>query len=262
LLHKQVKIGLKKLVQGKSSISSSLHPRYRKIKDLGLDYSCLHEACWSAYAKTKENALTEFQNLPSKGDGLLKPLDDLVAYFELARCAGWKDQEQVIIQAIKDLVHYQMATILNRLYEIEFDSNKKKTKYQNQALEWNHFFHGDWVHGICSITLLSYDKYFCQTFGNKKILLERAADRLVPNYCYSVKNSSYSGQKRKYVHELEFQVEHGIIVPNDKGLYGSEHCIQDVGNTTPQSLQNVHHWGHYLRWKVCEFLHKHHETTK
>jgi GTPase SAR1 family protein/ribosomal protein S27AE len=217
----------------------------------------LQSAFWGAYQKFEDACFKEIENDAqwyAKIDLLSRPVTDLLEFSQLCRLATWENQMQDVFDRMKRFVRRYFEFLLRRWYE-----NNGDTTLSLSHMDW----HVIWG----SLLLMSYNKYFCNHFGQEKIFFEtfshdalKAPFRPKCPRCnssnfsdYNQVNTWYCGQCGEHTDSfsahkrLRFSYDsNGKIVPESgKGHPAIKVLIAD-------SLEDPSHLAHVV-YKLCEF---------
>lgn len=104
---------------------------------------------------------------------------------------------------------------------------------------WTNLSPCDWIAMVDSISILAYDKHFCEYFGRKKHQLEMLKLSVFSKH---MQDGSTTNNYLAGTHD-----DNGVFTPNDPFKYALVKQI-DIRESPSDPL----HWGH-LTWKFCQF---------
>jgi len=238
----------------------SICGRYRSLEDNPKSFvlACF-DRFWKLYRDCEEKAFAKFEREmnPSR---LALPMDQLFDFKAWVEDVGLVNEKIQIEEAARNLVKRQLLLILQKNSLWSFDDwystmNSNEWKKVPDQQDWCHVSPSDWSSVISSLLLASSDYHFYESFGQEKIVLERARflsnDRLV-----------MSKQDRQFTaadgcpsleHSLDGGYEKGRFRPKYPQTFN---CV--VRFTVPEKLSNKAHWGH-IAWRYCNLVRSLHE---
>jgi GTPase SAR1 family protein len=193
-------------------------------------------AFWESYKVCEDSARKNYS--PNMICPLVQPMDELICYYTVAKQAGWDEELESVIYKMKALIKSLVRFLMKRDLEPAVAGVNDSWKDLSR-LEWTMIWR--------SILLLSYDKYFCQVFGQEKISMESLAQSA--NAAWINKTSS-SDQCLVLLQSLD----NGKPAPGKNPNHPVFVSNKDSGHIdVPESLSDPTHFGH-LAWKFCEFM--------
>jgi small GTP-binding protein len=302
LLKKQIDTALKNLEWG-----PDLFPKLRSIYDSSIafkqDVAPMKKAFWNIYEKCKESALNDFATSLNI-EKLQEPLDALTRYSSMVGSWGLQDEKARISKQAKILVHRQLGIVVTKHNDFDVNEWEKSVHNGNShvftcpycnrtpdgtvvapiRLTWKALSPYDWRTIFESLLLLSFNRHFCENFGQEKILLELLKFEQMKKTCalsqqdldcYEYERCSCpfcsNGSSRNRMYQrcthckrdahfktkalsgcyraaVKMKLGKGKLSPVDKPEYSFMFQID-----TPESLADPKHFGH-VAWKCCKLI--------
>jgi GTPase SAR1 family protein len=171
LIQKQIDVTLRGLSPEKNLVRQ-IRGVFDKRHALGHPTDDLPAFFWSAYEKCQSLALREFNKCPTAVDGLVKPLNELIAYYKFAKVNGLKCEQDKCIVRSKLLISRQVGTVLSKEASMKEDC---AAGTGNGGIFWGTLHPFDWIRIAQSLLLLAANMHFVEEFGKQKMLLEAMA---------------------------------------------------------------------------------------
>jgi GTPase SAR1 family protein len=124
----------------------------------------LPTAFWKFYTKYEDACFQTFKSEFPRGFNVLAgPMDELIAYAKLVCLPDWDDDAKKAVEKMKSFVR----RVMSYLMEIH-----AKARHSNNWHDNTHLTPYDWSLVWGSLLLMSYDRQFCEAFGQEKIAFE------------------------------------------------------------------------------------------
>lgn len=246
-----------------SPFAKDLFTTYERFMHLDADdgewkSSCVHKF-WKLYHECEVHALSKFETEmdPSR---LALPMEQLVEFNTWVTKLKMEEEIKNLETTSREFIKQQLTMVLHKNSLWSFDDwyNKMNTNQWKciSCQDWLHVSPSDWNTIISSLLLTSSDCYFYESFGQEKILLERArflsGDRLV-----KAKLAVVGGLSTQFSaadgcpsleHSLDGSYEKGCFQPRYPTTFD---CV--VRFEVPDKLSSKNHWGH-VAWKYCNLM--------
>jgi len=164
--------------EGITSVIQALYEK-RKLLRVSASGTNLHtigdlvNSFWNSYEKLVNEAFDRFESEFPAGIHLLaEPMKDLVSYHKLVCLTDWDDTSDHVIEKMKALVH-RFVTALLKLQDKDRVANGWDSPTGGSFRTMTKLTPHDWANVWGSFLLLSYNKIFCECFGQEKIVFER-----------------------------------------------------------------------------------------
>jgi GTP-binding protein EngB required for normal cell division len=250
----------------------------------------LNRIFWKQFQKNKSKAFETFQSEWPKYTHvrlLARPMEDLIAYYELASFAGWQQEKEQSILIMKTFVNEYLVFLLNEHIDAtarQFPTTNNSSispfiidtpRTNEESLnpyEWSLIFE--------SVLLGSRNEFFAKTFGFLEIQLKsRSAnyqDWVKKKFVSNFRCPKCNEHLLTYYEHTEHVVCHTCDVPQFQFTVSkwnsSNYLHLSVGSdgevrfqnpfhlissnilrfTIPSNLSDPDHFGH-LPWLFCEF---------
>lgn len=260
LLINQVKRCLKN-INSIPGITAELELLTTRCRALGLPTDDITRGFWESYDKLEERAKKSLTK-PSDVACLCSPFKELLEYYGLMRHQGLKEEEARIVGRMQKLIRFQFLTITN--------AERKHHAYRDETnvftygdLDWHDLNAEDWKTLCRSMLLLSFNKYFCMTFGAEIMQLQSLIDNIV------VSATCFQGNEKKEIDVASTKCRLNASKGKGKTAITPERCnvvhsesrlVRSKTKTVirrqyhaPESFKDCLHWGH-LAWKFCELM--------
>jgi len=128
-----------------------------------LDSFCksVKESFWRLHEESNNYAFEEFEH-PNNVELVSLQAEELFDSCLIVRDCGWNGELEKAKSSFKELPHRQMSFVIAKASRIDGTGG---------LVAWNQLIPVDWYKILPSFCLVSYDKYFCQTFSNEKMFL-------------------------------------------------------------------------------------------
>jgi hypothetical protein len=133
-------------------------------KELEERSSKMRSLFWKLFDEYQAATFLKFKNaFPQKIKVVADPLQELEYYYKLVEVAKWDSEEDVILERQKTYVKQYLTFLAAKEHELSGCTTWEPKAATSPS---------DWCSIFQSILLLSYDPYFCDSFGKFKIKAE------------------------------------------------------------------------------------------
>jgi len=188
LIMEQIKFSLKQLR------SDQITHKLRKVYKMAVNFYAtepdktefvwlckeLKDTFWRLHETAKDEA---FKSLKHSTDASLfsREAGNLYDYGLFVCDCGWEDELKQTKSRFEELVRRQMSFVIANASRISSvtDRTRQTEAGEGPVVAWNELRPVDWYKILSSLTLVSYDKNFCQTFSNEKMFLDLLTSQYV-----------------------------------------------------------------------------------
>ena len=186
LIMEQIKFSMKLLS------SNEITPNLRKVYKMAVSFygteqdktefvlfcEKLKDTFWRLHQTAKNSACKSLDYSSTDVDLVSKEAGNLFDYGLFVRDCGWEDELKKTTSSFKVLVQRQMSIVITNASRVS-SVDRPSQKGTEGPVAWNELMPVDWYKIFSSFCLVSYDKCFCQTFSNEKMLLDLLTSQYV-----------------------------------------------------------------------------------